>query len=84
MLVLHSTHVTAIFLKINLTNFALLKKSVGVLYRTLTTSLIINLPNNKNNTLFIIVENMGRLKIGGTEMLDQKVTIYVLYGSEWL
>jgi hypothetical protein len=51
---------------------------VGVLYRTGPNSIIINLPNNTNDTLFIIVENMGRLNYGD-DTLDNKVLKNVLY-----
>jgi hypothetical protein len=45
---------------------------IGVLYRAGETSLKIDLPNNENDTLYIIVENMGRLNFGD-DMLDNKV-----------
>jgi beta-galactosidase len=45
---------------------------VGVLDRNGANNLTIDLPNNKNDTLFIIVENMGRLNFGN-DMLDNKV-----------
>lgn len=45
--------------------------SVGVVYRNLPTKLTIKLNNNKNNTLYIIVENMGRLNFGNN-LLDIK------------
>ena len=46
-------------------------QSVGVLYRGGIKDLTIVLPNNKNTTLYIIVENMGRLNFGD-ETLDNK------------
>ena len=49
-----------------------LKASIGVLYRILKHSIRINLPNNNNRTLYIIVENMGRLNFGN-DLLDAKV-----------
>ena len=48
-----------------------LKVSLGVLYRMGETKLTINLPRNKNNTLYIIVENLGRLNFGDN-LLDSK------------
>lgn len=48
--------------------------SVGVLYRAGSLNLKINLPNNTNDTMFIIVENMGRLNFG-SDMLDTKVRL---------
>ena len=45
-----------------------------MLYRTGQTSLKINLKNNKNTTLYIIVENMGRLNFGN-DLLDSKVNL---------
>jgi beta-galactosidase len=50
-------------------------RSVGVLYRKGQTSIKINLKNNQNNTLYIIVENMGRLNFGNPKeiYLDAKV-----------
>jgi hypothetical protein len=44
---------------------------VGVLSRTGPNRIVINLPNNINDTLFIIVENMGRLNFGD-DTLDNK------------
>jgi len=39
------------------------------------TNIIINLKNNKDNRLYIIVENLGRLNFGDRHsMLDTKVT----------
>ena len=52
--------------------------SVGVLYRAGQTNLTINLPNNKNDTLYIVVENMGRLNYGD-DMLDNKGLIEGVY-----
>lgn len=49
---------------------------VGVLYRMGDLSLKINLPDNRNDTLYIIVENMGRLNFGD-DMLDAKVKIFI-------
>ena len=46
-------------------------KSVGVLYRGGKNNLKINSPNNTNTSLFIIVENMGRLNYGD-DLLDNK------------
>lgn len=46
--------------------------SVGVVYRAGSTKIKINLPKNTNRTLFIIVENMGRLNFGNN-LLDSKV-----------
>lgn len=45
---------------------------VGLVYRINSTDLKINLKNNKERSLFIIVENMGRLNFGN-DMLDSKV-----------
>jgi hypothetical protein len=41
------------------------------------TELKIDLKNNKENRLFIIVENMGRLNFGD-DLLDPKVSFYYL------
>ncbi len=46
---------------------------VGVLSRGVRTNLTINLTSNTNDTLFIIVENMGRLNFGNN-LLDNKVS----------
>lgn len=46
----------------------------GVLYRVNSTELKINLKNNQDRSLFIIVENMGRLNFGNN-LLDAKVKI---------
>jgi hypothetical protein len=46
--------------------------SIGVLSRRGPINITINLPSNKNDTLFIIVENMGRLNYGD-DLLDNKV-----------
>jgi hypothetical protein len=46
-------------------------RSVGVLYRNGVTSLVIDLPDNKNDTLYVFVENMGRINYGD-EALDNK------------
>jgi hypothetical protein len=48
---------------------------VGVLYRENQANLKINLPNNQNDTLYIIVENMGRLNFGN-DTLDSKVCYF--------
>lgn len=45
---------------------------VGVIYRVNVTELKINLKNNQDRSLFIIVENMGRLNFGN-DLLDTKV-----------
>ncbi|CAF0759614.1 unnamed protein product [Brachionus calyciflorus] len=44
---------------------------VGTVYRTGLNKIKINLPKNKNTTLYIIVENMGRLNFGNN-LLDTK------------
>ena len=49
--------------------------SVGVLYRILRHSITIHLPSNQNRTLFVIVENMGRLNFGN-DLLDAKVAFF--------
>ena len=46
-------------------------RSVGILHRTNHTSLLIDLPNNTNDTLYIFVENMGRINYGD-DSLDNK------------
>jgi beta-galactosidase len=45
--------------------------SLGFLYRVSRTSLKIDLKSNRNRTLYIIVENMGRLNFGNN-LLDAK------------
>lgn len=50
----------------------LIKTLVGIVYRAGLTEFKINLPNNKNKTLTVIVENMGRLNFGNN-LLDTKV-----------
>ena len=50
--------------------------SVGVLYRSGETKLIIDLPNNSNDTLYIIIENVGRINYGDNA-LDQKVNCHL-------
>jgi hypothetical protein len=56
-------------------NNIFLKTPVGTLMRENNTNIIINLKNNKDNRLYIIVENLGRLNFGDRHsMLDTKVT----------
>ena len=45
---------------------------IGVLNSWNQSSVTIDLPDNTNKTLYVIVENMGRLNFGN-EMLDPKV-----------
>lgn len=47
---------------------------VGILDRVNSTELKINLPNNKDKSLVILVENTGRLCYGD-DLLDAKVRI---------
>ena len=47
---------------------------IGILHRDLDTVLKIDLQYNKDETLYIIVENMGRLNFG-YDLLDTKGTI---------
>lgn len=51
------------------------KVPIGTLYRSTETSLIIDLKDNQARTLYIIVENMGRLNYGDN-ILDTKVSDY--------
>ena len=44
---------------------------LGVVYRVNSTELKIDLKNNKERSLFIVVENMGRLNFGN-DLLDSK------------
>ena len=53
------------------------KRSVGVLYRNNMTDLTINLEDNDNTTLYIFVENMGRLNFGD-DMFDAKVFSFLV------
>jgi len=56
-------------------NNILLKTPVGTLMRENNTNVIINLKNNKDNRLYIIVENLGRLSYGDKDsLLDIKVS----------
>ena len=45
---------------------------IGFIYRVNATELKISLKNNTERSLFIIVENMGRLNFGNN-LLDSKV-----------
>ena len=51
-------------------------KFIGFIYRVNATELIINLKNNTERSLFIIVENMGRLNFGNN-LLDSKVSSHI-------
>jgi hypothetical protein len=46
-------------------------RSIGVLSRTGQSTLIIDLPDNTNDTLYIFVENLGRINYGD-DALDNK------------
>lgn len=60
------------------------KNPIGVLHRDLDTVLTIDLENNKDEDLYIIVENMGRLNFGN-DLLDSKGIITdVTLGGEVL
>jgi beta-galactosidase len=50
-------------------------RSVGVVYRNTKLSLTINLKNNTDTTLYIFVENMGRLNFGNN-LHDSKVCLH--------
>ena len=54
---------------------------VGVLDRNGANNLTINLPYNKNVSLFIIVENMGRLNFGNN-LLDNKVGLLAIFRTK--
>ena len=54
------------------------KTPIGILHRDLDTELTIKLKNNTEYTLYIIVENMGRLNFGD-DLLDTKVILLLCY-----
>lgn len=47
---------------------------VGVMHRTGQLNITIDLPDNRNDTLYIFVEHLGRLNFGD-DMLDNKVFV---------
>lgn len=62
--------IICLFLKLDIKIF--FKRSLGYVYRNNVFNITINLQNNQNNTLYIVVENMGRLNFGD-DLHDSKV-----------